>query len=77
MLKNFPLKVNQQAAAIVCRCLGFAGDQQVLSEGTRTEYAHFFDKPLDREHVAALTSLFAKEVPLDTKEHPGKVVAVV
>jgi hypothetical protein len=77
MLKNFPLKVNQQAAAIVCRCLGFAGDQQVLSEGTRTEYSRFFDKPLDREHVVALTSLFATEVLLDTKEHPGKGVAVV
>ena len=76
-IARLPPEVNQHAASMVCRQLGFADDQQCVSEAAREKYVRFFDKPLSRDHVVALASLLGKEVPHDTHDTQEQLVEVV
>jgi hypothetical protein len=76
-IAKLPPDSNRQAAATVCRRLGFLEGQQSLTESAQKKYAEFFDKPISREHVVALAALLGKEVPQDTQHQQEESVLVM
>lgn len=60
-----PPEINVAAANTVCRQLGFAENQHMVSDAAKDKYVRFFEQPLSREHVIALAKLLGKEVPAD------------
>lgn len=75
---KLPPEADNQAAASICRKLGFTEDTTKVSKKTKEKYIAFFEKPLSRNHVVALASLLGKEVPEDTQAaNSNSVVEVV
>lgn len=66
-IAKLPPELNHQAAATICRQLGFTDANNNVTSASTEKYASFFDKPLSREHVTALAALLGKEVPENTQ----------
>jgi hypothetical protein len=60
---KFPPELGSNAAAQVCRHLGFCDDMENISLEDACNYAKLFDSGLSSAHVAALAALFGWEVP--------------
>jgi hypothetical protein len=60
---KFPPELGSNAAAQVCRHLGFCDDMENISLEDACTYAKLFDSGLSSAHVAALAALFGWEVP--------------
>jgi hypothetical protein len=48
-----------------------------MTESAQKKYVEFFDKPINREHVVALSSLLGKVVPQDTQQQQVETMLVV
>ncbi|GJM95725.1 hypothetical protein PR202_ga12502 [Eleusine coracana subsp. coracana] len=66
-IAKLPPEINNQAAASVCRRLGFTDELNGVTEETNEKYTTFFEKPLSKEHVVTLAALLGKEVSDDTQ----------
>jgi hypothetical protein len=62
---KFPLELGSEAAAQVCRQLGFCDDNEVISVQDAGNYAKLFVSGLSSVHIAALAALFGWTVPLN------------
>jgi hypothetical protein len=60
---KFPPELSSNAAAQVCRHLGFCDDMENISLEDASNYAKLFDSALSSVHVAVLAALFGWEVP--------------
>jgi hypothetical protein len=60
---KLPPELGNEAAATICRQLGFCDDQEHISFEDAQKYVHLFDAALSREHVAAMAALFGWELP--------------
>lgn len=60
---KFPPELGSDAAAKVCRHLGFCDEHENISFRDASNYARLFHSTLSRDHVAALAALFGWEVP--------------
>lgn len=55
---KFPPELGSDAAASVCKKLGFCDDHGNITLEDASKYAVLFNSPLSREHIAALAALF-------------------
>ena len=55
---KFPPELGSEAAASVCKKLGFCDDHGNITLEDASKYAVLFNSPLSREHIAALAALF-------------------
>jgi hypothetical protein len=62
---KFPPELGSEAAAQVCRHLGFCDDNEVISVQDAGKYAKLFVSGLSSVHIAALATLFGWTVPLN------------
>jgi hypothetical protein len=62
---KFPPELGSEAAAQVCRHLGFCDDNEVISVQDVGNYAKLFVSGLSSVHIAALAALFGWTVPLN------------
>jgi hypothetical protein len=55
---KFPPELGSEAAASVCKKLGFCDDHGIITLEDASKYVVLFNSPLSREHIAALAALF-------------------
>ena len=64
-IARLPPEIDHQAAATICRRLGFTEDQGQITEEVKDKYARFFENPLSRDHMEALATLLGKQLPME------------
>lgn len=69
-----PPEVNNQAAASVCRALGF---DDVQTEATYDKYQNFWACPLIRDHAKVMATMIGKELPEDMANPVAGPILVV
>jgi hypothetical protein len=55
---KFPPELGSEAAATICKKLGFYDDHGNISLGDASKYVVLYNSPLSREHIAGLATLF-------------------
>lgn len=60
---RLPPEIDVQATTTVCRRLGFVDNASKVTPSKKDKYTKFFEKPLSKQHVAALAALMGKEIP--------------